>query len=364
MSYRRSTARRDKRIDAISQPLADKLATEDLQCPRYNALLRTEPVSARRNTPQLPRFPVFFEDAMSANDHTTLHDEDHSGPIKTPKQLLAAVFFSFVIPIFAIIGLVYYITSANKTAPGAVDTEKAVAMRIQKIGSVEIRDANRPLKSGEEVYKAQCTACHAAGLANAPKTGDATAWAARIKTGYDALLTSALKGKGAMGAQGGGDYDDIEIGRAVVYLTNAAGGNFAMPAAPAAPVVGASAPSTVAVAAPAAAPALAAVAAPATVVAAAPVAAAAAAPLATVKVATNNGEALYKQFCTACHMQSVAGSPKFGDKAAWAPRIKTGIDAMTTSVIKGKGIMPPKGGSSASDTDIRAAVEYMANAAK
>ena len=289
---------------------------------------------------------------MSANDHTTSHDEDHSGPIKTPKQLLAAVFFSFVIPIFAIIGLVYYVTSANKTAPGAVDTEKAVAMRIQKIGSVEIRDANRPLKSGEEVYKAQCTACHAAGLANAPKTGDASAWAARIKTGYDALLTSALKGKGAMGAQGGGDYDDIEIGRAVVYLTNAAGGNFAMPAAPAAPVVGASAPTTPTVAA------------PATVVAAAPVAAAAAAPVATVKVAANNGEALYKQVCTACHMQSVAGSPKFGDKAAWAPRIKTGIDAMTTSVIKGKGAMPPKGGSSASDTDIRAAVEYMANAAK
>ena len=105
---------------------------------------------------------------MSANDHTTSHDEDHSGPIKTPKQLLTAVFFSFVIPIFAIIGLVYYVTSANKTAPGAVDTEKAVAMRIQKIGSVDIRDANRPLKSGEEVYKAQCTACHAAGLANAP----------------------------------------------------------------------------------------------------------------------------------------------------------------------------------------------------
>ena len=290
---------------------------------------------------------------MSANDHTTSHDEDHSGPIKTPKQLLAAVFFSFVIPIFAIIGLVYYVTSANKTAPGAVDTEKAIAMRIQKVGSVEIRDANRALKSGEEVYKAQCTACHAAGLAGAPKTGDAGAWAARIKTGYDALLTSALKGKGAMGAQGGGDYDDIEIGRAVVYLTNAAGGKFAVPAGPAAPVAGATAPATAAVAAPVA------------VVVAAPVAAAAPAPAAAVKVAAvNNGEALYKQVCTACHAQSVAGSPKFGDKAAWAPRIKTGIDAMTASVIKGKGAMPPKGGSAAPDADIRAAVEYMANAAK
>ena len=293
---------------------------------------------------------------MSANDHTTLHDEDHSGPIRTPKQLLAAVFFSFVIPVFGIIGLVYYVTSSNKTAPGAVDTQKAVAMRIQKIGSVEIRDANRALKSGEEVYKAQCTACHAAGVANAPKTGDASAWAARIKTGYDALLTSALKGKGAMGAQGGGDYDDIEIGRAVVYLTNAAGGNFVVPAASATPIAGASAP----------APAVAAVAVatPAAVVTAAPVAAPVAAQAAAVKAAANNGEALYKQVCTACHAQSVAGSPKFGDKAAWEPRIKTGVDAMTASVIKGKGAMPPKGGSTASDADIRATVEYMANAAK
>ena len=295
---------------------------------------------------------------MSENDHTTSHDESHSGPIKTPKQLLAAVFFSFVIPIFAIIGLVYSVTTANKTAPGAVDTQKAVAMRIQKIGSVEIRDVNRVLKTGEEVYKAQCTACHAAGLAGSPKTGDVAAWAPRIKTGYDALLTSALKGKGAMGAQGGGEYGEIEIGRAVVYLTSAAGGKFAEPAAPAAPAAGASAAGP-------AAPAAAAVATPAAALPAAPVVAAVtAAPVAAVKVAANAGETLYKQACSACHVAGVAGSPKFGDKVAWAPRIKTGIDAMTASVIKGKGAMPPKGGSAASDADIRAAVEYMASAAK
>ena len=176
---------------------------------------------------------------MSANDHTPAtdsHEEDHTGPIKTPKQFLVAAGLFFVLPIFIIIGLVYAVTSAPKTAPGAVDVEKALALRIQKIGSVEIRDANRALKTGEEVYKAQCTACHAAGLAGSPKTGDVSAWAPRLKTGYDALLTSALKGKGAMGAQGGGDYNDIEIGRAVVYLTSAAGGKFAMPAGPAAAV--------------------------------------------------------------------------------------------------------------------------------
>ena len=283
---------------------------------------------------------------MSANDnhtsHEEAHEEVHTGPIKTPQQLLAAVFFSFVVPIFAIIGLVYYVTSANKPAAGAVDTEKAVAQRIQKIGMVEIRDANRALKSGEEVYKAQCTTCHAAGVAGAPKFGDAGAWAPRIKTGFEALWNSALKGKGAMGAQGGGDYDDREIAQAVVYMTTAAGGKLVAPVAPVA-------------AADAAVQALA-----AAVVAAAPVA-----PAATVKVgASGNGEALYKQVCTACHAQAVAGAPKFGDKAAWAPRIKTGLNMLTASVLKGKGAMPPKGGSAASEADIRATVEYMVNAAK
>lgn len=302
---------------------------------------------------------------MSANDHTTshqeAHEEAHTGPIKTPKQLLAAVFFSFLIPIFGIIGLVYYVGSGNKPAAGAVDTEKSLAVRIQRIGSVQIRDANRVLKTGEEVYKAQCTACHAAGVAGAPKFGDTAAWAPRIKTGFEALWASALKGKGAMGAQGGGDYEDVEIGRAVVYITAAAGGKFAEPAAPAAAApADAAAAAAPAPAAPAAAMAPAAAAAPATVVAAA-------APAAVVKVVASSpaaGEALYKQACVACHAAGVAGAPKFGDKAAWAPRIATGLDMLTTSVIKGKNAMPPRGGSAGSDGDIRAAVEYMTAAAK
>ena len=157
------------------------------------------------------------------------HEEAHTGPIKTPRQLLLAVFYSFVVPVFIIIGLVYYVTSANKQAPGSSNTPEAVAARIQKVGAIEVRDANRELKSGEEVYKAQCSACHAAGAAGAPKFGDAGAWGARIKTGYESLLNSALKGKGAMGAQGGGDFEDLEIGRAVVYMANAAGAKFADP---------------------------------------------------------------------------------------------------------------------------------------
>ena len=290
---------------------------------------------------------------MSANDHTTAHEEAHTGPIKTPKQLLAAVFFSFVVPIFGIIGLVYYVTSADKPLAGVDNSDRAIAERIQKVGMVEILDANRPLRAGEEVYKAQCVACHASGAAGAPKFGDAPAWAPRIATGYDALLNSALKGKGAMAAQSGGEFQDVEIGRAVVYMTAAAGGKFAEPAVPAATAGATDAAAT---------PAMPAAPAP---VAAAP--AAVMAPAAPVQVAAANpgaGEALYKQACVACHAAGAAGAPKFGDKAAWAPRIQTGIDAMTASVIKGKGAMPPKGGSAAPDADIRSAVVYMASAAK
>ena len=284
---------------------------------------------------------------MSANDHTTAHEEAHSGPIKTPKQLLAAVFFSFVVPVFGIIGLVYYVASADKPMAGADDGGRAMAQRIQKVGVVEIRDANRPLHAGEEVYKAQCIACHGSGAAGAPKFGDVTAWAPRIATGYDALLNSALKGKGAMAAQSGGDFQDVEIGRAVVYLTASAGGKFAEPAATAATAAPAMPAAPVAAAAPA-------------------VATAPAAPLQVAAAAANSGagETLYKQACVACHAAGVAGAPKFGDKAAWAPRIQTGIDAMTASVIKGKGAMPPKGGSAAPDADIHSAVVYMVSAAK
>ena len=161
--------------------------------------------------------------------------EDHSGPIKTPKQLLLAIIYSFVVPVFAIIGLAYVVGTAFKPVAGSVDLAKSVEQRIAKVGTVEIKDANAPLKLGEEVYKAQCIACHGSGAAGAPKFQDKGAWGGRIGKGYDALLTSALKGKGSMGAQGGGDFDDLEIGRAVVYMANAAGAKFAVPNRPTAP---------------------------------------------------------------------------------------------------------------------------------
>ncbi|MFZ2989618.1 c-type cytochrome [Ideonella sp.] len=168
--------------------------------------------------------------------HDQAHDAPHEGPIKTPKQLVAWVLASFIVPIAIIIMLTRYVDFGNKDAAGTEAlAAEAVAARIQPIGAVEIKAAGGGvLKTGEQVFQAQCAACHSAGLAGAPKVADAAAWGPRIKTGYEALLTSALKGKGAMGAQGGGDFSDVEVGRAVVYMANQGGAKFDEPQAPAA----------------------------------------------------------------------------------------------------------------------------------
>ena len=163
------------------------------------------------------------------------HVENHEGPIKTPKQLVVAVLASFIIPIVGIVLLVNYVDFGAKPSAGSDGLgAEAVARRLQPVGTVEVRDASAPavLRSGDQVYAGQCAACHAAGVAGAPKFGDAAAWAPRVQTGYDALLNSVLKGKGAMGAQAGGEYSDFELGRAVVHLVNSSGGKLAELAAP------------------------------------------------------------------------------------------------------------------------------------
>lgn len=290
------------------------------------------------------------------------HDLPHEGPIKTPKQLVWAIVAAFVVPIAVIILMVNYVVADKMPAAGSNGmTPEAVAQRIQRVGKVEVKDVSDPasLKSGEQVYAAQCVACHGSGVAGAPKLGDAAAWGPRVKTGYEALLGSALKGKGAMGAQGGGDFSDVEIGRAVVYLANQGGAKFdepkaAAPAAAAAPAVAPVATGAAPVAAAAVAPAAVAPAAATAVVAAAAPAAAKA----------EAAPALYTQACAVCHVAGVANAPKLGDKAAWAPRLAAGVDGLTASVIKGKGAMPPKGGTSASDADIKAVVSYMVASVK
>lgn len=78
-----------------------------------------------------------------------------------------------------------------------------------------------------------------------------------------------------------------------------------------------------------------------------------------------SGQSVYNSTCAACHSSGVMGAPKLGDKAAWAPRIKAGMDSVYNFTLKGKGLMPAKGGNaSLSDADVKAAVDYMVSRAK
>ena len=106
---------------------------------------------------------------------------------------------------------------------------EAVDARIAPVATVVIAApvaAGGPLRSGEQIYKTTCSACHEAGVANAPKLGDKAAWAPRIALGLDGLLKSAAAGKNAMPPRGGSDANDTELARAIVYMANKAGGKF------------------------------------------------------------------------------------------------------------------------------------------
>ena len=101
--------------------------------------------------------------------------------------------------------------------------------------------------------------------------------------------------------------------------------------------------------------------------AAAPVAVAAAPPVAAAPATggADQGQSTYEAVCSACHGGGVAGAPKTGDKAKWSPRIALGKDALYASALKGKGVMPAKGGNPGiADDAVKAAVDYLVAQAK
>jgi cytochrome c5 len=257
---------------------------------------------------------------MSASE-----DHSHESLIKTPKQLVIVLVLAFVVPIVIIVLLAKFATSGriyDKDSPAMSPQE--VAKRIRPVAEVALGAAGpggKILKTGEEVYRSVCMACHATGISKAPKFGDRRDWARYLREGQKKLMQVALKGKGAMPPRGGAsDLTEIEVERAVVYMANAAGGKFKEPAAP--------------------------------------VPAAQAASKA-------DGKIVYESTCMACHAAGVANAPKFGDKKAWAPHLARGAEQLYEVALKGKGAMPPKGGNlTLSNADVRAALDYMLSAVK
>ena len=177
--------------------------------------------------------------------------------------------------------------------------------------------AQRDGRSGKEVVDAVCVACHGSGVNGAPKIGDRKAWSKRASLGLTSLTEHALKGIRQMPPHGGNPYlTDIEIERAITYMVNESGGHWVEP------IDRASRPRE------------------------------------------RSGEQIVRTQCVKCHEGGVAGAPRIGDRVAWTPRLRLGIDSLVRSAINGHGGMPPRGGmANLTDSELRNAIVYMFNPA-
>jgi cytochrome c5 len=176
-------------------------------------------------------------------------------------------------------------------------------------GSGAAQNAER---SGKEVVDAVCVTCHGTGANGAPKIGDKKAWSKLASRGLTGLSQSALKGIRKMPPHGGNlALTDTEVERAITYMVNQSGGHWTEP-------VGTSAP------------------------------------------AERSGEQVVKAQCVKCHETGVGGAPKIGDRVAWIPRFKQGVDPLVRSAINGHGGMPARGGlANLTDQELRSAIVYM-----
>jgi cytochrome c5 len=172
-------------------------------------------------------------------------------------------------------------------------------------------------RSGKQVVDAVCAGCHASGANGAPKIGDKNAWGKRASQGLTSLTEHALKGMRNMPSHGGKlDLTDLEIGRAVAYMVNQSGGHWKEPAS------------------------------------------------AKDMAVERSGKQVVDAQCSKCHAKGEGGAPKIGDRAAWAPRLTQGMDALVLSAIRGHGGMPARGDKAdLTDGEIKNAVNYMFNPA-
>ena len=154
--------------------------------------------------------------------------EEHGTLVKTPKQLIVVCVLALVVPV-AIALLGAQLLSGSKHID-RTEPKKLVEQRIKPVGELVKFDGAPPpaaaavvavvakAKSGEEVYNSACVACHGAGIAGAPKTGEIALWAPRIAKGINVLYEHAIKGFNAMPAKGGQTaLSDDEVKAGVDY---------------------------------------------------------------------------------------------------------------------------------------------------
>ncbi|MDD5389591.1 MAG: c-type cytochrome [Gallionellaceae bacterium] len=252
---------------------------------------------------------------------------DHIEMTKTtPKDFLLATLGGLFAPgltIFLIVMLVLGVRAGLGAPDAAPMADKAVRERIQSFGVSVAVDPNAPHieRTGEAVYAEVCSGCHESGALGSPKFKEKAAWGKRIAQGYETLLSHATNGFNKMPARGGDpDLSDLEVARAIVHMTNAAGANF-QPVLKKEPE-----PS--------------------------------AADLA-------RGKVVYADNCASCHDTGVTGAQKLNDAKAWAPLLKEGKAYLYNAAIKGSFGGPAKGGNEKlSDADAKVAVDYMVAEAK
>lgn len=256
-----------------------------------------------------------------------------------------------------IVGVLYLFAPTPKghgDAEAKSPEQKQMIAALDPIGSVALKkeEVVAAARSGDDIVKANCAVCHSIGLANAPKldAGAKGDWETRLAGDMNALVQSAINGKGGMPPRGGDpSLTDGEIQDAIVSMLTTVG----VEVAEAAPADTAAA--TTEEAAPAATT---------EVVQSAEEKPAAVEEISVAAVASSElGESTYKAACFACHDTGVANSPIIGDKVAWAPRLELGMTSLYNTAVKGdpaKPTMPAKGGNpSLSDEAVKAAVDHM-----
>jgi cytochrome c5 len=239
----------------------------------------------------------------------------------TPKTVVGIVVSAVIgVPILIYLIIKLFTSGINLDGSVASMSKEAVAARLLPVGTVKVMlTAPVGSRTGQMVYDSICATCHAAGISGAPKFGEAAAWRLHLAKGFETLVKHAIEGFNAMPAKGGDpSLTDEEVTRAVAYMGNSAGANFTEP-----PVLNAS--------------------------------------IAIKLDPEVKGKEIYTTVCMTCHAAGLVGAPKFGDKAAWASRLKNGIDEAIKVAIVGKGMMPPKGGYGGSDEEFAAAARYLIN---
>ena len=252
---------------------------------------------------------------------------DHHEMTKTtPKDFLVATLGGLFAPglaIFLIVMLFLGIQGRMGQEDPAPVSDQAVQARVQAFGKSVAVDPNAPKieLTGEQVYTEICSGCHASGALASPKYKEAKDWGPRIAKGYDTLLLHALNGFNKMPARGGEpELSDLEVARAIVFMTNAAGAKFE--------------PTLKKEREPSAAD-------------------------------LARGKVVYAENCAYCHDTGVTGAQKLNDTKAWAGLMKEGRDYLYNAAIKGSFGGPAKGGNDKlSDADTIVAVDYMIDQAK